>query len=87
MDRAMCMGCRNLYNYLWQSVPITTNVASSNPANGEEYSIQHYVIKFVIDLKQVGGFLQVHTKQEKGQGYASRKIGIGVWSTDLTKYA
>ena len=23
------------------------------------YSIQHYVIKFVIDLRQVGGFLQV----------------------------
>ena len=29
------------------SVPITTNVASSNPAHGEVYSIQHYVIKFV----------------------------------------
>ena len=26
-----------------QSVPITTNVASLNPANGEVYSIQHYV--------------------------------------------
>ena len=30
-----------------QSVPITTKVVSSNPANGEVYSIQHYVIKFV----------------------------------------
>ena len=25
---------------------------SSNPANGEVYSIQHYVIKFVSDLRQ-----------------------------------
>jgi hypothetical protein len=30
-----------------QSVPITTNVVSSNPVHGEVYSIQHYVIKFV----------------------------------------
>jgi hypothetical protein len=33
-----------------QSVPITMNVVSSNLANGEVYSIQHYVIKFVRDL-------------------------------------
>jgi hypothetical protein len=32
---------------------------SSNPVHGEVYSIQHYVIKFVSDLWQVGGFLQV----------------------------
>ena len=30
-----------------QSVPISTNIARSNPAHGEEYSVQHYVIKFV----------------------------------------
>jgi hypothetical protein len=28
-----------------------------NPAHGEVYAIQHYVIKFVSDLRQVGGFL------------------------------
>ena len=39
-----------------QSVSITTKVVSSNPAHGEEYSKQHYVIKFVSDLRQVGGF-------------------------------
>ena len=33
-----------------QSVPITTKVVSSNPVQGEVYSIQHYVIKFVSDL-------------------------------------
>ena len=39
-----------------QSVPITTKVVSSNPVHGEVYSIQHYVIKFVSDLRQVSGF-------------------------------
>ena len=42
-----------------QSVPITTKVVSSNPVHGEVYSIEHYVIKFVSDLRQVGGFLRV----------------------------
>ena len=40
-----------------QLVPITTNVVSSNPLHGEVYSIQHYVIKFVSDLRQVSDFL------------------------------
>jgi hypothetical protein len=34
-------------------------VVSSNPAHGEVYSIQHYVIRFVSDLRQVGGYIQV----------------------------
>ena len=42
-----------------QSVPITNNVVSSNPVQGEVYSIQHYGIKFASDLRQVGGFLRV----------------------------
>jgi hypothetical protein len=42
-----------------QSVTITTNVVSLNPPHVEVYSIQHYVIKFVSDLWQVGGFLMV----------------------------
>jgi hypothetical protein len=42
-----------------QLVPITTNVVSSNPTHGEVYLIQHYVIKFVSDLRQVSGFLWV----------------------------
>ena len=40
-----------------QSLPITTNVVSSNPVHGEVYSIQLCVIKFVSDLRQVCGFL------------------------------
>jgi hypothetical protein len=39
-------------------MPITTNVVSLNPVHGEVYSIQHYVIKFVSDLRHVGGFLR-----------------------------
>jgi hypothetical protein len=42
-----------------QSVRITTKVVSLNPDHGEVYSIQHYVIKFVSDLRQVCGFLRV----------------------------
>jgi hypothetical protein len=37
-----------------QSGPITTRIV-----RGEVYSIQHYVIKFASDLRQVGGFLRV----------------------------
>ena len=37
-----------------QSVHITTNVVSSNPTHGGVYSIQHYVIRFVSELRQVG---------------------------------
>ena len=42
-----------------QSVHITTEAVSSNPAHGEVYSIQHYLIKFVSELRQVGVFLRV----------------------------
>ena len=31
----------------------------SNPAHGDVYSIQHYVIQFVRNLRQIGGFLLV----------------------------
>jgi hypothetical protein len=43
-----------------QPVPITTKVVSLNPTSCEVYSynITMYVIKFVSDLWQVGGFLQ-----------------------------
>ena len=42
-----------------QLVPITTKVVSLNPAHGEVYLIQLFVIKFVSDLRQVVGFLWV----------------------------
>ena len=45
-----------IFNYLVQSVAIITKVVSSNPVHDEVYLIQHYVIKFVSDLRQVGLF-------------------------------
>jgi len=41
------------------SVPITTKVVSWNPTHGEVHPMRIYVIKFVSDLRQVGGFLLV----------------------------
>ena len=38
-----------------QSVPITATVVSSNPTQ----AMQNYVIKFVGDLREVGGFHQI----------------------------
>jgi hypothetical protein len=35
------------------------SVVSSNPVHGEVRSTQHYVIKFVSNLRQIGGFLLV----------------------------
>ena len=40
-------------------VSITIKVESLNSAHGEAYSIQHYVIRFVSDLRKDGGFLEV----------------------------
>ena len=34
-------------------------ISSMSSNDGEVYSIQHYVIKFVSDLRYVGGFLRV----------------------------
>ena len=38
---------------------ITIKVVSSNRAHGEVYWIQHYVIKFVSDLRQFGVFHRI----------------------------
>ena len=40
-----------------QSMHIATNVVEYR--SGDMYSIQHYVIKFAIDLRQDGGFIRV----------------------------
>ena len=39
-----------------QLVHTISKVVSLNPVNGDVYSIQHNVMKFVSDLRQVGGF-------------------------------
>ena len=41
-----------------QSVSISTEAVSSNPAHGEVHSIQHYTMKFVRNLRQVSDFLR-----------------------------
>jgi hypothetical protein len=38
---------------------MTTKVVSLNPTDFKVYLIQHYVIKFVSDLRQIGCFLTV----------------------------
>jgi hypothetical protein len=48
-----------------ESVHISTKAMSSNPTHGEVYSIQHYVIKFVSDLRQVGGSHKIIIQLEK----------------------
>jgi hypothetical protein len=39
-----------------QSVPITTKVVSSNPAHGEVYSIQHFVISLSVTCSRSVAF-------------------------------
>jgi hypothetical protein len=44
-----------------QSVPVTTDVVISNLTQGEVYNIN--AMKFVSDLRMVGGFLQDKRKK------------------------
>jgi len=54
-EEGECMVCK----LSMQIVPITTKVVRSNPTHGKVYSIQHYVITIVNDLRQVSDFLRV----------------------------
>jgi hypothetical protein len=67
---AQCLKCtvvKELRLKTFRQVPVmspqhdrhTSEVASSNPAHGQVYSIQRYTIKFVSDFRQDGGFLQI----------------------------
>jgi len=48
-----------------QSVPISSNIVSSNPAHSKVHSMQHYVkMKFISDLPQVGGLLWVSSSNK-----------------------
>ena len=45
--------------YVTSATPLVladVKVLSSNPIHGKVYSIQHYVIKFISDLRQVSNF-------------------------------
>jgi hypothetical protein len=52
-------GDRIVVGFTATEVPITTNIVSSSPAHVEVFSIQHYLIKFVSNLRQIGGFPRV----------------------------
>jgi hypothetical protein len=54
-----CGPDRTVVGFTHISVLITINVESSNPAHGEVYSMQHYVIKFGSNIRQVCSFLRV----------------------------
>jgi hypothetical protein len=60
-----------------QSVPITTKVVSLNTVHRKVYSMQNYVIKFVSNLRQVGGF-----KQKRGYlgQYCMQRFGFMVFN-------
>ena len=51
--------CIWIYNYLCTQCLSSLTLFCSNPVHGEVQSIQHYVIKFVSVLWQVGCFLRV----------------------------
>ena len=51
--------------YFNRSVTIITNIVSSNPAHGEVCSKEHYVIKFVSDLR----YSCLRKLTEKNKGY------------------
>ena len=57
--RGLCGHDHMVVGFTMQRVPIATEVVSSNPAQTRCTQIQYYVIKFVSDLRQVGGFLWV----------------------------
>ena len=63
---------------------ITNKVVSSNPVHGEVYSIQHYVIKLVKDLRQVGGFLRVLRFPPPIKLTVTMKVSLydGIFTTD-----
>jgi len=51
MLRHLCTRARRGRDRVVVAYTTTTNVVSLNPGHGEVYSIQHYVIKFVTDLR------------------------------------
>jgi hypothetical protein len=55
----------SVFSVLFQKRIVSTKfdiyivIVSSDPAHDEVYAIQHYVIKILSDMRQVGGFLRV----------------------------
>jgi hypothetical protein len=71
----------SLYNNMWWSLSVTFD-------GSVVFSIQHYVMKFVSDLRQVGGFLYTTLCDEVCQWLATGRWfspGILVCSTNKTE--
>ena len=67
-----------------ESVSITNKVVNSNPAHGEVYSIQHYVIKSSSDLRQVGGTPVFSTNQTDRHDIAKILLKVALYTITLT---
>jgi hypothetical protein len=63
---------------------LLANVVSSNPTHDEVYSIQHYVIKYVSELRRLAGFLLVLTNKTDGQYIAEILLKVALSATTLT---
>ena len=61
---------------------ITSKVVSSNPIHGEVYSIQHYVVNFVSDLRQVGSFLHQYNWSQQYRYNWNIPIETHMWKTN-----
>ena len=49
-----------------------------NPSNGELYSIQHFVIKFVSDLRQIGDFFSSTNKTDLPDINGKKMLKVGL---------
>ena len=58
-------------------------IVSSNPTHGQVYSIQHYVMKFVSDLRQFGGFL-LSPSNNKADRHDITEISLNVALNTIT---
>ena len=56
---AICQHSKESWHSAVSDILKSINSVSLNPANDEVYSIQYYVIQFVVDLRQIDGFLMI----------------------------
>jgi hypothetical protein len=73
----------SIENYI-NSWSMNRQVSVSKSRIGEVYSIQHYVIKFVSDLRQIGGFLRVlrfasSIKEKTGEPVEKHRPAVSDW--------
>ena len=69
-----------------QSVTITTKVVSLNPVKAEGYSIQHYMIKFVSDLRQVSVFPVSSTDETDQHDITETLLKVALNTKTLTLF-